>query len=224
MKLSSLALAILGMVVLAFVRVCSGEQTSTDYLSPLDRVDEKITRYQDFLTAKLGITPFDCGRVVDEPSFEPESIISVYSQMQNGRHAFYVTSVKAAANLWQRSKSMRAIAQAQAVDIKRVDAEIPQTVAEHIRQVWLRMVRERHPWERPRLEFELGGYLRFSIQQLDGPPLEAELWLPPRGPKTRALVKISDALWEYCKAAPANRPAIANEIDREATRLLEQLR
>ena len=218
----TLAIVVLG--VLAFAGVCSGERRSSDYLSPLERVDEKITRYHVFLTEKLGVTPFDCGRVVDEPSFGPESIISIYSQTHNGRRAFYESSVQAEANLWQRSKSMGDMGQTRAVGIRRVDAEIPQGVAEHIRQVWLRMLRDRHPWERSRLEFALSGYLRFSIQQPDGSPLEAELWLPAREPKRQALVQISEALWNYCRAAPASRPAIAKKIDREANRLLAWLK
>jgi hypothetical protein len=40
----------------------------------------------------------------------------------------------------------------------------------------------------------------------------------------QALAKISDSLWEYCKATPVKRSAIANKIDREAKRLLEQLK
>jgi len=217
-------LTVAGAGVLAFAGVSSGSNPRGDHLSPLERLDERTTKYQEFLTTKLGITPFNCGRVVDQPSFGSESVVSVYSQTQNGRLVSYVSCVQAAENLWQRSKSMHDVANAQAVGIKRVDAEIPSAVAEHIKQVWMRMLRDRRPWKRPRLEFELGGYLRFSIQQLHGPALEAELWLPPPGPKTQALVKISDALWEYCKATPAARPAIASKIDREATALLALLK
>jgi hypothetical protein len=109
--------------------------------------------------------------------------------MRNGRRGFYVTSVEAADNLWQRSNSMRDIAKAQAVRIRRIDAEIPRAAAEDIRQVWLRMLRDRRPMKKSRIEFELAGYLRFAIQQPHGEALEAELWLPALGPKTRSLVK-----------------------------------
>jgi hypothetical protein len=144
--------------------------------------------------------------------------------MRNGRRGFYVTSVEAADNLWQRSNSMRDIAKAQAVRIRRIDAEIPRAAAEDIRQVWLRMLRDRRPMKKSRIEFELAGYLRFAIQQPHGEALEAELWLPALGPKTRSLVKISEALWEYCKATPANRRQIASKIDHEADWLLAQLK
>ena len=197
---------------------------SADHLSPVDLSDKKTNSYRSLLTQKLGLTPFDCGRVVDDSSLGPEGIVSVYSQVQNRRRVFYVSSVEATANIWQRSNSMRDIAQAKAVGIRRVNAEIPRVVAQHVSEVWLRMLRDQRPFERSRVEFELAGYLQFSIQQTHGARLEGELWLPPQGPKTRALVKISESLWKYCKSSRENRAPIARTIDSEARQLLAQLK
>jgi hypothetical protein len=217
-------LAIMMIAALNGAEVRTADRATADHLSPLDFSDRSVNNYRSFLAAKLGMTPFDCGRIIDTPSFEPESIVSVYSETQNGHRAFYVTSVQAAANLWQSSKSMRDLAQAQTVSIQRINAEISESIAKKIRTIWTKMLRDAHVPPPLGLEFELDGKLGFSIQQPDGLPLDGELWLPPPGPKTQALVKISDALGEYCKATPANRTAVANKIDREATRLLEQLK
>jgi len=204
--------------------VRNADRASADHLSPLDLSDKKTNSYRSFLSQKLGLTPFDCGRVIDDSSLGPEGIVSVYSRVQNGHRVFYVTSVEARANIWQRSNSMRDTAQAKAVCIRRADAEIPRIVAQHISEVWLRMLRDQRPLEPSRIEFELAGYLRFSIQQLHGPHLEGELWLPPQGPKTRALMKISENLWKYCKSSPANRAPMAKTIDSKARQLLGQLK
>src|SRR5436309_1730472 len=67
---------------------------SADHLSPLDFSDKKINSYRRFLSQKLGLTSFDCGRVVDDASLGPEGIVSVYSRAQNGRRVFYVTSAE----------------------------------------------------------------------------------------------------------------------------------
>ena len=173
---------------LSSAEVRNADRARADHLSPLDFTDRKTNSYRSFLNRKLGLTPFDCGRVVDDSSLGPEGIVSVYSQVQNGRRVFYVSSVEARANIWQRSNSMRDIAQGKAVGVRRVDAEIHRAVARHISDVWLRMLRDQRPFERSRVEFELAGYLQFSIQQTHGTRLEGELWLPPQGPKTRGLV------------------------------------
>lgn len=224
MKSRCLALAIMTTAGLISAEVPNADRANADYLSPLDFSDKKTNSYRRFLSQKLGLTPFDCGRVVDDASFGPEGIVSVYSRTQNGRRTFYVSSVEATMNIWQRSNSMRDIAQARAVGIRRVDAKIPPAVAEHVREVWLRMLSDQRPLERSRIEFELAEHLRFCIQQPHRSALEAELWLPCLGPNTRALEKISESLWKYCKSAPANRAAIARQIENEATRLLARLK
>ena len=220
----SLAFAIIMISILTSTDVQAAPDAKFDHLSPLDLVDKKMNSYRSFLSQKLGLTPFDCGRVVEDASLGPEGLVSVYSRVRNDRRGFYVSSTKATVNIWQHSKSMRDIAQAQAVQIRRVDVEIPAIVAEHIRQVWLRMLRRERPLDRSRIELELAGYLRFSIQRPHVAQLAGEIWLPPQGPKTQTLVKISENLWKYCEASPASRAAIATTIDREARQLLAQLK
>lgn len=224
MRVLSLTVAIVTIACFASAEVRTGDRANTDHLSPVNRGDESINKYRALLAAKLGVTPFDCGRVVDTSSFGPETFVSVYSQMRNGRRVYYVTSVQAEANLWQRTKSMHEVGKARGVGVRRIDAEIPQSIAQTIRQIWLRMLHDLRPAPPLGLEFVMNGYLDFSIQQSAAHSLDGELGLPAPGPKTQALVKISDGLWEYCQATPAKRPAIANKIDLEVKHLLAQLK
>jgi hypothetical protein len=224
MRAFFILLGITAILGLSLAQARSDDRPNADHLSPLDLSDKSINNYRSFLAGKLGVTPFDCGRVIDTPSFEPESFVSVYSHTQNGRRVCYVTVTRADANLWQRTKSLHDMRAAQNVGIQRIDAEISESVAKKIRQVWTRMLQASRVPPPLGLELELDGKLIFSIQQAVGSTLAAQLWLPAPGPKTRALVEMSNALWDYCKSAPANRPAIASKIDQEATRLLAKLK
>ena len=87
------------------------------------------------------------------------------------------------------------------------------------------------------------SFLEFSIEPTDGPPLVGVLNISagyagptrtslPRAPRNapgfgdrlRMLVEVSDAVYQYSIAKPEQRPAIANEINRKAIRLLETLK
>ena len=65
----------------------------------------------------------------------------------------------------------------------------------------------------------------FSIQLSHGETLYGEVALElVEGRKTRGLLEVANALIEYCKAIPTDRPAIASQIDRKASRLLDLLK
>jgi hypothetical protein len=212
------------MAGLASAEMQRADRANADHLSPVDRGDEKMNEFRDLLNVKLGVTPFDCGRVTDSSSLGPEGVLSVWSETKAGRRTYRVTSVEAADNLWQRTKSMRDADKARSVTTHRIDVQISEPIAEKIKQVWTGMLRDARPASPSEVRYVMDGYLDFSIQQsAHSSSLYGHLALPAPGPKTESLVKISDALWEYCKAAPENRSAIASKIDREVTRLLAQL-
>jgi hypothetical protein len=225
MKNWSIPFAVLSLVGLVISGVCSADDPNDDHLSPVDRRDKALNRYRSLLIKKLGVTPFDCGRIIDSASLGPEAVLSVWCEGNGGRQACRITSIEALENLWQRTNSMRDPASVEGVAIRRIDTNIPESTAKRIREIFLRMLQNVRPAAPLGAELVMSGYLDFAIQRSsDSPPLEGEILLPPRGPKTQALVNISDALWEYSKAAPANRPAVARKIDREATALLDQLK
>jgi hypothetical protein len=218
-------LAITMVAGLALAEKQGADRANADHLSPVDRADEKMEKFRALLNLKLGVTGFDCGRVIDSSSLGPEGVLSVWSETKTGRRTYHVTSVEAIDNLWQLTKSMRQPDNARAVATHRMDVEISEAIAEKIKQAWTKMLETERPASSSEVRYVMDGYLDFSIQRPgDSSALYGQIRLPAPGPKTEALAKISDALWEYCKAAPADRPAIANKIDREATRLLALLK
>ena len=224
MKILVITVTLLGITHFTLADIGNHGGWSNDHLAPPDRTDEKTNSYQRLLVEKLGVTPFDCGRVVDSSSFGSEVLVSVYSRTQDRHRTYYVTSVSPEENLWQRTRSMRNTRNADSVDIHRIDAEIPEAVAVEIREVLLKMLHGARPSPPLGLEFTIQGYLDFSIQQSDTHPLYGQLRLPGPGLKTQTLAKISKSLWEYCQATPANRPSVAKKIDNQAKRLLAALK
>lgn len=207
-------------------------QNDWDHLEPIDWKDKTDDQYRNVLESKLGVTPFDCGRVIVELPFEGELSVSVYSNSQRNRQPrYFVTYVKAEHNLWQRTGMLKHADAARSVKAMRQDAEMPKTTAKLVKDVWVRMLKDvrRYPSSsQPYMmggEYVIGGLGReFSIQQSHHSRLYGRLFRSPApGTKTEALVKLTDTLVDYCEAAPADRPAIRDKIDREAKRLLTRL-
>jgi len=113
----------------------------------------------------------------------------------------------------------------------RHDAEIPETTAK-VKDVWIRMlkdVRRSQPSSHPYMmggEYVIGGLDReFSIQQSYDSLRYGRLFRSPvPGTKTDAFLKLTEMLIDYCEAAPADRPAIGDNIDRQAKSLITRLK
>src|SRR6266566_5529898 len=89
---------------LSFVTPYTAGSERDDHLIPADRLFQK---YRDFLASKLGHSPFNCGRVFNEPAFEGESAISVYCvSAKNVGQKCRVTYAEASDNLWQRTNAL----------------------------------------------------------------------------------------------------------------------
>jgi hypothetical protein len=224
---------ILGLTIAAVTvpHFCEAKFPYDDALAPRDRSDKKIENYHRLLNAKLSVTPFDCGRVLDTPSFERENMVSVYSRLRKGQRTYYVSLVEPEAQLWKYSDLKKQTHDARNVPVRRIEAEIPASLGKRLKQAWLEMLQRLRPLRREpganpnsEAEFEFTGTLHFSIQRANRPPLEGELWTPPPGKKTQMFKEISDDLYKYCEAIPAKRPAIANRIDRHARQLLDEIK
>jgi hypothetical protein len=204
-----------------------------DHLQPIGWEDKRNDQYRHLLESKLGVTPFDCGRAIVELPFEGELSVSVYSSSQENRQPrYFVTYVKAEHNLWQRTGMLKHPDAARSVKAMRHDAEIPDTTAKFVKDVWVRMLKDvrRDPRSsKPYMvggEYVIGGLGReFSIQQSHHSRLNGWLFRSPApGTKTEALVKLTDMLIDYSEAFPADRPAIGDKIHREAKSLLTRLK
>jgi hypothetical protein len=220
MKLLFLCISIIAAVTP--VSAENAAKRNSDHLAPVDRDDEIINKYRQVLTSKLSITRFDFGRVIIQPSFESESSVSIYSRRAKGGETYYVTYIASRANLWQQTRSARKIEAAQSVGIERIDAELPKPVAELVRDIWIRMLEDRRP--RPVWLNMQGRRLEFSLERRRNSPVEAELWLPPPGAKTEALVRLVDSLSTYCQNPSSTRIFLAQKVERQARQLLSQLK
>ena len=222
--------ALLAMIALfAMVGPASGETTGRademqDHLAPVNL--KVFKQYREVLDDKLGVTPFDCGRAMTQPSSEGESAVSVYSRpAKNKRRIYYVTFTKAEANLWQRREAPRK------VKVRRIDAEIPSQTARNLKLVWLRMLQdardsEATPLPKRQAVVAEGTLMEFSIQRSKGAPLFGEIVvsLPNIGKNIAALTNLSVTLADYCQSSATERVELNTSINRQALQLLVALR
>jgi hypothetical protein len=201
-----------------------------DHLRPASL--ERNLSYRKLSLSKLCFTKFDCGRAFTIPAFAPESCLSIYSKAETGaRHVYLVTYVTARDSLWQRTDGGNQPKRAEGLKVLRCDAEIPAKTAELLRSVWHRMLAQTRP-EKPLSASEWrmisidGTNTEFSIERPHETPLYGTLntSLPAPGEKTKEFLGLSNALTDYCKARPADRPAISRKIDRKAIQLLQKFK
>jgi hypothetical protein len=217
-------------VCVFIIRASPFAAPDVDHLLPPEM--QQFSKYYELLSSKLGVTEFNCGRVFVIPSFDPEYSVSVYREPSNGgRTTYYVTYVVAASNLSQRTDTGVYPEKGESVKTRRIDAAIPEHVAELVRQVWQRMLtgsqrpRPTPTPSRQMIAFD-GTLVDFSLERPNATQLSGELdvSIPPPGRKTKELVALARLLVSYCQANPAERPSIAKRIDHKANELLAALK
>jgi hypothetical protein len=185
-------------------------------------------KYRKVLLSKLGVTPYNHGRLIVLPFSDREDSQSVYSRSSKGRRIYYITRISSEESLWNRTDGGRYPERARSVKTHRIDIEMPERTAELLRQVWLGMLEGPQgprptPPPNPHILPQLHPmYFEFSIERADGAPLVGALNLSAgsSGEKTKRLVELSEEIYHYCIAQPAKRPAIAKKIDEKAQNLL----
>jgi hypothetical protein len=199
-------------VAVSFVTPYTAGSERDDHLVPADPLFQK---YRQFLTSKLGHSPFNCGRVFIEPAFNGESAISVYcvSAKHLGQKC-RVTYAEASDNLWQRTNALQNVERASRVKIRRIDAEISTATALSVRSTFSRILKMTQPHttregERRRLTTD-ATQTEFSLA-VQG---ESQLWAQPdvslvrQGEQIRNLLNLSRLLVDYCKAEGRDKPHI----------------
>lgn len=194
-----------------------------DHLVPVDT--KRHRTYRKIFTSKLGLTPFDYGRIIFLPSFEGESSLSIYcSAHKSARpNICFITSVRARDNLWQLTDAGREAAKAQSAKVHRVDAEIPQETAALVKEAWQKMLANVKERESLRSDEETipidGTSIEFSIERSNTSG-EVNLWLPTQGKKVKTFIELTHFLTDYCQAKSIDRSSIAKRINRKANELL----
>ena len=199
-----------------------------DHLAPVNLNEHPS--YRKMLTSKLCVTPFNFGRAILLPPFDPESSTSIYSVSNNGKVSYYVTEISATANIWQRTDAVRFPERAKEVKVHRLDAKLPAETAELIKQLFARMLEGRHgPKRLPSQDRTIildATHAEFSLERPNSTSLYGDLdfSLSFPGRKTKQLVDIWNRLYDYCKAPADERRTIASDIDQRAKRLLGDLK
>ncbi len=213
---------------LVLVLVHSGSAGRRD---PLILPSGEFPQYQQLWSSLLEVTPYDCGRLVVLPAFEPEASISIYCVRggTSGKTNFRVTWISTDKNLWQKTTWRRPEQAMKNVKVRRIDADIPAETALLLRNVWTEMLGSvRHGLESQHKDYLVLDSTRFiwSIQRSSGPPLRAELnRYIEITPEMASFAHLTEALLtKYCHAPSSQRTAILKEIGREAKRLPREKR
>src|SRR5437870_7618668 len=106
---------------------------SNDHLVPRSK---SFAEYHQLVRRRLGMTSFDCGRIIITPDLRPEAALSVYSK--DGRH--YVTETAASGHGFWQARETR-----ERIKVVRVDAEISAPTAKAIGQSLATLLRDVRP-------------------------------------------------------------------------------
>lgn len=195
-----------------------------DHLDPVDFEDG--LEYRILLLRKLLPATENYGRVIFMPSSsEGESSVAVYSKYTGDTEVEIIaTYTKAEKNLWNANFSADPNrAKEPTIKVNRIDAAIPKSTALAIREAWKQMLYRTRP---PGLG---GGFetdattVEFALIDKMG---EARYGVLPigRGKHTEALYQLAKLLVSYCQAEGPKQKAIAEEIERRAKALVEDLK
>lgn len=188
---------------------------------PTDRTDLRINTYRMLLEKKLGVTPFNCGRVIDAPSFGSERVLSIYCTILGSKNTCFITVTEAASNLWQFTRSQKDEKRAARVAVRRKDIEIPGHLAMQVAQLF--RVALSNPLRRHvNSEDEaFSGYLDLSLERDKTKALYASLRLPPTDPTTKLFEKTIRNLFDYASASGRERDQIETNLNAELRLLLQ---
>jgi hypothetical protein len=179
------------------------------------------------LEKKLLPTPANHGRMIKIPSFPEigESAVSVDCSTVDGKTATCRVTVTRAQSSMENTMveywgKADAIQKVEEIAVARKDAEIPKTTATSFRDCLRIMIPEPgDPLELHSLTITDNDRIEFWLEEPNAVPRKGERAERPRG-RTKALIHMGDLLARYCEAQQSERPAIAQQIEKEATRIL----
>jgi hypothetical protein len=124
-------------LLVCFLAMALVESASAGRRDPLIVPSGEFPKYHELWSSLLEVTPYDCGRLIVLPAFDPETSISVYSiRDRAGRTNYRVTWIASDRNLWQQTNWRQPEQARKKVKPSRIDADIPATTALLLRKVW----------------------------------------------------------------------------------------
>lgn len=228
--------------IISLVLLCSTVLTRSEEAPAVvvaDHLADRLLRANLTLTSryrpvaeKLGVTPFNCGRVIYLHPFSGEESVSVYSRTsQDATVRYQITYLKADQNLYHLTDEGRTPSAVNRARVTRIDAGVPESTAKLIRRVWMRTLRQaRGTYPPPRDQWEAvpadSTQLEFSLQTETTTTQFGLLntFLATQRPKVEKLLRISKSLISYSQGSAQERQGIAREIDNQANELLALFR
>jgi hypothetical protein len=216
---------------LTFLPHSSGESIpTTDHLIPIETVDQRTgrlvdkhdrneQRYFQVLQQRLFLTPADTARCVVMPAFEPEFVISVYTDQGYAADGpiHHATLTKAAHSFYHTLAEGK---NPKDVTVNEYDAVLDADTARAIRESWRAMLVSTR--SDPRLSNYIGtdtDRILVSCTASSG----STRWgrLPPNGGRrVRILANMADLLFRLCEAPSSSRRGIETKIRESSAKLL----
>ena len=189
-----------------------------DHLVPVDPYpDGWCIRYNDQIRSRFKLDSFFFAQMVVRPSFSGEYVVRLHGGKDDNNittaEKFFLTYSAADKNIWYSMPENNDKKKQQKVTIAVTSVEFPKPLTKRIYQLWQRMLlRTRYPEQSSRGAD--GTTFEFGIWCVYG-----ETWSPDERKSPLLFVELGDSLIGYCKAAPAERPAAAKEVEDKATQL-----
>ncbi len=179
-------------------------------------------RYTDLLRSRLKLDSPFLAKMVVKPSFSGEYAVRLLESKDKNpldtSNQFFLTYSAASKNIWYSMPENNDKKQQQKVSVATTTVEIPEALAVRIQQLWKRMLFQTR-------------YFETNAAIADGVTYEFGIWYhygeahSPQERKSPLLfIELGESLITYCKAAPAERPAAAKEIENKAAQLEKYLK
>jgi hypothetical protein len=218
-----LTVAVLALFCQGAQFIASCDASTADHLVPLEKRYGLLLKYERLSREKLLVTPGELARFISLPgSASVETSVSIY-QMRGKRGSlpgdYWVTVTQSSKSLWE---TMQTVSKPKAVRVERLDAPLPQVVAQTVHDTWVRMLTRVRPALRSEEEALVDSTQEiFAISKSDGSIIEGQTSSRP-GRKTKALIEMAFSLMEYCDKPPALRNRIVKDIQRHAIKVTKQ--
>lgn len=177
--------------------------------------------YSDQLRSRFNLDSFFFAQMVVRPSFSGEYVVRLHGRKDENRFdkttKFFLTYSAADKSIWYSMPENNNTNKQPKVSIVTVTFEIPESLAGRIQHLWQRMLlRTRYPEE-------AGGGLDGVTYEFGIWGVYGETWSPRERKSPLLFIELGESLIAYCKAAPAQRPAAATEIENKAAQLEKYL-
>jgi hypothetical protein len=189
-----------------------------DYLVPVDPYPSDWgVRYRDQIRSHFKLDSFFFAQMVVCPSFDAEYVVRLHGSKDDNNisttEKFFLTYSVANKSIWCSMPENNDKKKQQKVTIAVTTVEFPKPLATRIFQLWRRMLLRTRYNEQPSVGAD-GTMFEFGIWCVYG-----ETWSPTERKSPLLFIELGDSLIAYCKAAPAERPAAAKEVEDKAAQL-----